>query len=85
MPSSVSATVRPQPAQNRVETNVARLSNVATKRTSRPMSTVNPYINKETSNVDSKKFLEAMTKIYEKNGRADLAQGLRNNINKANF
>ena len=85
MPSSVSAPVRPQPVQNRFETKVASVSNVAPKRASRPMTTVNPYINKEPSNVDSKKFLEAMTKIYEKNGRADLAQGLRNNINKVNF
>ncbi len=33
--------------------------------------------------VDSVKFLESMTKIYEKNGRADLAAGLRNNLRKA--
>jgi len=36
-------------------------------------------------NVDSMKFLESMTKIYEKNGRADLAMGLKNNINKVNI
>lgn len=35
------------------------------------------------SNIDSMKFLESMTKIYEKNGRSDLAQGLKSNIKKA--
>lgn len=33
--------------------------------------------------VDSIKFLESMTKIYEKNGRPDLAAGLRDNLRKA--
>lgn len=37
----------------------------------------------KTSNIDSMKFLESMTKIYEKNGRADLAQGLKTNMKKA--
>lgn len=36
-----------------------------------------------TSNIDSVKFLESMTKIYEKNGRSDLAQGLKTNMKKA--
>ena len=85
MPAPVSAQPMQQPTQNRVETKIANINKSSTKRVSRPLSTVNPYINKETSSVDSKKFLEAMTKIYEKNGRADLAQGLRNNINKVNF
>ena len=35
------------------------------------------------TNIDSMKFLESMTKIYEKNGRHDLAQGLKANIDKA--
>jgi len=35
------------------------------------------------SNIDSMKFLESMTKIYEKNGRSDLAQGLKTNMKKA--
>ncbi len=35
------------------------------------------------SNIDSMKFLESMTKIYEKNGRSDLAQGLKAGILKA--
>lgn len=39
--------------------------------------------NKKTTNIDSIKFLESMTKIYEKNGRTDLAQGLKANMKKA--
>lgn len=35
------------------------------------------------ANIDSMKFLESMTKIYEKNGRADLAQGIKLNMKKA--
>lgn len=37
----------------------------------------------KTANIDSMKFLESMTKIYEKNGRSDLAQGLKANMKKA--
>lgn len=37
----------------------------------------------KTANIDSMKFLESMTKIYEKNGRSDLAQGLKTNMKKA--
>lgn len=37
----------------------------------------------KTANIDSIKFLESMTKIYEKNGRSDLAQGLKTNMKKA--
>lgn len=37
----------------------------------------------ESSNLDSMKFLESITKIYEKNGRADLAKGLKDNLKKA--
>ncbi|MBS4761046.1 MAG: hypothetical protein KHX03_10155 [Clostridium sp.] len=35
------------------------------------------------SDLDSMKFLESITKIYEKNGRADLAKGLKDNLRKA--
>ena len=43
-----------------------------------------PDISKpRTANIDSIKFLESMTKIYEKNGRSDLAQGLKTNMKKA--
>ncbi len=37
----------------------------------------------KTTNIDGMKFLESMTKIYEKNGRTDLAQGLKTNMKKA--
>lgn len=36
-----------------------------------------------TDNMDSIKFLESITKIYEKSGRADLAKGLKDNLQKA--
>ena len=35
------------------------------------------------SNIDSMKFLESMTQIYEKNGRSDLAQGQKAGMLKA--
>ncbi|MDD3238433.1 MAG: hypothetical protein PHV37_10105 [Candidatus Gastranaerophilales bacterium] len=35
-----------------------------------------------TRNVDSLKFLESMSRIYEKNGRADLAQELKSNLQR---
>ena len=35
------------------------------------------------SDLDSVKFLESITKIYEKNGRSDLAKGLKENLRKA--
>lgn len=34
------------------------------------------------TNIDSVKFLESITKIYEKNGRKDLAKGLKDNLKK---
>lgn len=37
----------------------------------------------KTGGVDSIKFIESMTKIYEKNGRSDLAEGLKNSLKKA--
>ena len=49
-------------------------------------TTMSTHFSKNSSvNVDSKKFLESMTKIYEKNGRADLAMGLKNNMKKVNI
>ena len=37
----------------------------------------------DTSDMDSMKFLESITKIYEKSGRSDLAKGLKDNLRKA--
>ncbi len=59
------------------------------QRDTRAASTVSAPIRntmpQQTGNVDSMKFLESMTKIYEKNGRTDLAAGLKNKINKVNI
>ena len=74
--STLTSTTRPKPITNSLASKkdpITRPDSLATS----------SY--RESSSVDSKKFLEAMTKIYEKNGRTDLAQGLKNNINKANF
>lgn len=35
------------------------------------------------ANIDSVRFLESITKIYEKNGRTDLAKGLKDNLKRA--
>lgn len=48
-----------------------------------PTATSNMAARAKTTNIDSIKFLESMTKIYEKNGRTDLAQGLKANMKKA--
>lgn len=45
--------------------------------------TMSAGVKPKTANIDSMKFLESMTKIYEKNGRTDLAQGLKANMKKA--
>lgn len=46
-------------------------------------ATAAPSAKQKTTNIDSIKFLESMTKIYEKNGRTDLAKGLKANMKKA--
>lgn len=61
---------------NNLGQNVGLMQNTIQKQ---PMSDTKP----KASNIDSMKFLESMTKIYEKNGRTDLAQGLKSNIKKA--
>lgn len=58
-----------QPVQGPMQNTIQN----TTSRTSAP----------RTTNIDSMKFLESMTKIYEKNGRSDLAQGLKTNMKKA--
>lgn len=50
---------------------------------SAPQMTATSSAKPKTTNIDSMKFLESMTKIYEKNGRTDLAQGLKANMKKA--
>ena len=56
-----------------------------TNNTIRNQKTVTPVSSKtmEPSDIDSMKFLETITKIYEKNGRNDLAKGLKDNLKKA--
>lgn len=70
-----SAGLKPQ-AQN--------MMNNATQNMMSSVQTAPQSSNKtKVANIDSMKFLESMTKIYEKNGRADLAQGLKTNMKKA--
>lgn len=75
--------VAPQPAQrpsvsiqNTIQNPLQRTANPALKQTRTATAG-------RTTNIDSMKFLESMTKIYEKNGRSDLAQGLKSNMKKA--
>ncbi len=79
-PSQVAqAQVKPQPAQPRTMSTVGSRVNV---NMNRPIqNSVNTVA--KASNIDSMKFLESMTKIYEKNGRADLAQGIKAGMLKA--
>ena len=69
----------PQPRM--MTTAGSRLGN-----TTSPIAKPMPSLSKvptTASNIDSMRFLESMTKIYEKNGRADLAQGLKAGMLKA--
>lgn len=50
---------------------------------SKPVQSAPAGTRPKSANIDSMKFLESMTKIYEKNGRSDLAQGLKTNMKKA--
>lgn len=70
--------VKKQPVLNRPVAQspiAAKSPAVLTQKT--PVATSAP------SDLDSVKFLESITKIYEKNGRADLAKGLKENLRKA--
>ena len=49
---------------------------------SKPVQNEIPAPKKPAASVESIKFLESVTKIYEQSGRQDLAQGLRAGINK---
>lgn len=76
---------RPAVAQPAPSVNLQQVNNTNLKTTMQntiqktaPVST-----RPKTANIDSMKFLESMTKIYEKNGRSDLAQGLKTNMKKA--
>ena len=79
------------PIKKQTTTNkpISKNTNVPIK--SKAPSLVSPAIKKQSlstasapqADIDSMKFLESITKIYEKNGRADLAKGLQDNLKKA--
>jgi hypothetical protein len=60
-------------------------SNISTvsKRTPAPSKIRNSDVTAAKVNIDSKKFLETMAKIYERSGRVDLAQGIQSNLTKS--
>lgn len=73
---------------NAINNSAILKQQIKTNNINRPTATATatPVASKpisKSANIDSMKFLESMTKIYEKNGRADLAQGLKSNIKKA--
>ena len=72
--------VKPQP---RVMSTVgSRVNNQMNLNINRPVQNMGNTFAKA-SNIDSMKFLDSMAKIYEKNGRSDLAQGLKAGMLKA--
>lgn len=77
------STQRPQMTQPRAMSTVgSRVNNSQMKlNINRPVQNMGKSAT--ASNIDSMKFLESMTKIYEKNGRSDLAQGLKAGMLKA--
>lgn len=90
----MSAPVNPQPVQqnlslnNRVGLQSSIAQNIQTQAppvqsSALKTAPVQTMSKPKTTNIDSIKFLESMTKIYEKNGRSDLAQGLKANMKKA--
>ncbi|MCQ2790128.1 MAG: hypothetical protein MJ229_07115 [bacterium] len=68
-----------QAAQEIIKRNSAAKmqQQAASKTVSKPISGA------KSARIDSMKFLEDITKIYENSGRADLAQGLKSNYQKA--
>ena len=76
-------TMKNKPVESRVSAPIKAkspsLAAANTKQT-RALSKQTPA---ESSDLDSMKFLESITKIYEKNGRSDLAKGLKDNLRKA--
>lgn len=81
---------RPVSAQSVAQTKQKVASAIATAAKPSMSSVQNTqrptlHAKQKVSNIDSIKFLESMTRIYEKNGRSDLAQGLKSNMKKANI
>lgn len=77
-PQPMARAMSPSQNMNGMQNSIQK-SSLPTMKTTPTMATARP----KTTNIDSMKFLESMTKIYEKNGRSDLAQGLKQNMKKA--
>lgn len=75
-----------QPLQKTIENRVVKrpVTNIKSDLVQSTKVTA-PISESKKINVDSKKFLESMAQIYEKNGRMDLARGLKANIKKADL
>lgn len=67
------------------DTTVSRAATatMASRRNVKNMSSTTATPSRTATNVDSMKFLESMAKIYEKNGRMDLAKSLKAGMTKA--
>lgn len=87
----VQPTVAPQANVNQTVKPQMRTMSTVGSRVNNPINNLNinrPVQNSmnnvaKASNIDSMKFLDSMAKIYEKNGRSDLAQGLKAGMLKA--
>lgn len=77
-PQPMARTISSNPIQNNTMQNTIQRPSLKTAPAAAAMAA-----RPKTTNIDSMKFLESMTKIYEKNGRSDLAQGLKQNMKKA--
>lgn len=79
------------PIKRQITVNKPVTSSTKTSITAKAPSLVNTPLKKPVAktvstpqaDMDSMKFLESITKIYEKNGRTDLAKGLQDNLKKA--
>lgn len=76
------AQTAPQPKMMSTVGSRVNQSNKMNLGINRPVQNMSAPVAKA-SNIDSMKFLESMTQIYEKNGRSDLAQGLKAGMLKA--
>lgn len=76
---------RPRQTAPTPSVNLKQVAKTLSLKTQEPaQNTIEKSVTKpKAANIDSMKFLESMTKIYEKNGRTDLAQGLKANMKKA--
>ena len=61
----------------------AQVNNIQRPRQTTTTSRMSAPAQSKVANVDTMNFLNQMAKIYEKNGRADLAQGLKSKMNRS--